>query len=53
MKSTFSLAQIFLISFAMRRTNFSDSITQGPRMKTGFFPPIVTLPIFSGCRFTK
>jgi len=35
----------------MRQTNFSDSITHGPRMKAGFFPPIVTLPTRNGFRF--
>jgi hypothetical protein len=35
----------------MRQTNFSDSITHGPRIKTARFPPIVTDPIFSGCGF--
>src|SRR5262249_23591513 len=29
------------------------SITHGPRMKTGRFPPIVTLPIFKVLRFKR
>jgi hypothetical protein len=28
----------------MRQTNFSDSITHGPRINTGVLPPMVTLP---------
>jgi hypothetical protein len=51
MKSTSSAEQTSAIFFAMRRTNFSDSITHGPRMKAGFFPPIVTLPTRNGFRF--
>jgi hypothetical protein len=38
---------------AMRQTNFSDSITHGPRIKTGRRPPIVTDPILSGLTFTE
>src|SRR5215210_5211541 len=33
---------------AMRQMNFSDSITHGPRMKSGFAPPSVQDPIFKG-----
>jgi len=53
MKSTFSPAQIRAIFLAIRQTNFSDSITHGPRINAGRFPPIVTDPIFSGLGFTK
>src|SRR5438105_11308910 len=45
MNGTFSTAHISPIRRAMRLTNFSDSITQGPRMKAGILPPRVTLPI--------
>jgi hypothetical protein len=51
MKSTSSEAHASAIFLAMRQTDFSDSITHGPRMKTGFFPPIVTLPTCNGFRF--
>jgi len=44
MKSTFSEAHASAIFLAMRRTNFSDSMTHGPRMKTGRLPPIDTFP---------
>jgi hypothetical protein len=44
MKSTFSAVQIPAIFFAIRHTNFSDSITHGPRMNTGRLPPMVTFP---------
>src|ERR1700687_6190875 len=33
---------------AICQTNFSDSITHGPRMKAGRFPPMVTLPTRKG-----
>src|SRR5437762_141768 len=33
---------------AICQTNFSDSITHGPRMNTGRFPPMVTLPTRKG-----
>ena len=36
---------------AIRLTNFSDSITQGPRIKAGRFPPSVTDSIASGFGF--
>src|SRR5205823_8847140 len=52
MKSTFSAAQISAIFFAVRRTNFSDSITHGPRMNTGRLPPMVTLPTRNGFVFS-
>src|SRR5213594_5138412 len=52
MKSTSSARQISAIFFAMRHTNFSDSITHGPRMNAGRFPPIVTLPTRNGFVFT-
>jgi hypothetical protein len=42
MKGAFSAAQILAIFSAIRRTNFSDSMTHGPRMKAGFPPPMVT-----------
>src|SRR5206468_7846790 len=51
MKSISSAAQISAIFFAIRRTNFSDSITHGPRMNTGRLPPIVTFPTRNGLRF--
>src|SRR6266576_1741706 len=53
MKSTSSSAQICAIFCAIRQTNFSDSITHGPRINAGRFPAIVTDPIFSGLGFTK
>src|SRR4029453_12885181 len=53
MKSISSAAQISAIFFAIRHTNFSDSITHGPRMNTGRLPPIVTLPILRGLAFIK
>src|SRR5947208_14468757 len=52
MKSTSSARQISAIFFAMRHTNFSDSITHGPRMNAGRFPAIVTLPTRNGFVFT-
>ena len=52
MKSTSSAEQISAIFFAIRHTNFSDSITHGPRMNAGRFPPIVTLPTRNGFVFT-
>ena len=51
MKATDSASQISLIRRAIRQTNFSDSITHGPRMKAGCFPPSVTFPILSGFDF--
>src|SRR6266446_1119209 len=51
MRSTFSDAQISEIFVAIRQTNFSDSITHGPRMNAGRFPPMETLPTFSGLAF--
>src|ERR1043166_9050008 len=53
MKSTPSDAHACAIFFAIRHTNFSDSITHGPRMNTGRLPPIVTLPILRGLAFIK
>jgi hypothetical protein len=47
-----SAAQISAIFFAMRQTNFSDSITHGPRINAGRCPPIVTLPMSNGFVFT-
>src|SRR5438552_7708448 len=44
MKTISSAAQISAIFFAIRRTNFSDSITHGPRMNTGRLRPMVILP---------
>src|SRR5207302_11506453 len=52
MKSIPSAAQISAIFFAIRRTNFSDSITHGPRMNTGRLPPMVTLPTRNGFIFS-
>jgi hypothetical protein len=51
MKGADSALQISAIRRAMRQTNFSDSITHGPKMKTGFPPPIVTERILSGFGF--
>jgi hypothetical protein len=48
MKSTFSEAHAAAIFFAIRRTNFSDSITHGPRMNAGVLPPIDTVPTRNG-----
>jgi hypothetical protein len=48
MKSTFSEAHASTIFFAMRQTNFSDSMTHGPRMNAGRFPPIDTFPTRNG-----
>ena len=42
MNGTDSAWQISAIRRAIRQTNFSDSITQGPRMKAGEPPPMVT-----------
>ena len=36
---------------AIRQINFSDSITQGPRMNAGAVPPMTTEPICSGFVF--
>src|SRR6266496_6714024 len=52
MKSTSADTQISAIFFAMRQTNFSDSITHGPRMKAGRLPPMVTLPTRNGFVFS-
>src|SRR5579862_1165866 len=35
----------------MRQTNFSDSMTHGPRMKSGSPPPSLQLPICNGFAF--
>jgi hypothetical protein len=32
----------------MRRANFSDSMTHGPRIKAGRLPPIETFPTRNG-----
>jgi len=48
MKSTSAVAQISAILLAMRQTNFSDSITHGPRINAGRLPPILTFPICNG-----
>ena len=48
MKSTSSAAHTWAILFAMRQTNFSDSMTQGPRMNTGCLPPIDTFATRNG-----
>jgi hypothetical protein len=48
MKSTSSEAHASAIFLAMRQTNFSDSMTHGPRMKTGRLPPIDTFPTRNG-----
>src|SRR6266478_5749523 len=46
-----SAAQIAAIFLAMRQTNFFDSITHGPRINAGRFPPMVTLPTRKGFAF--
>jgi hypothetical protein len=51
MNGTDSAWQISAIRLAMRQTNFSDSITQGPRIKAGRAPPMVTERILSGFSF--
>src|SRR4030095_13778348 len=51
MKSISSATQISAIFFAIRQTNFSDSITHGPRMNTGSLPPMTTLPTLRGLAF--
>ena len=51
MKETFYASQIFAIFCAIRRTNFSDSITHGPRINAGSRPPMVTERILSGVGF--
>jgi hypothetical protein len=48
MNGKFSAAQIAPIRCAIRLTNFSDSITHGPRISAGNFPPSVTGPMRSG-----
>ena len=48
-----SAAQISEIFRAIRQTNFSDSITHGPTMNAGSFPPMVTLPTRKGFAFTR
>src|SRR5205823_10088670 len=50
-RSTSSAAQIAAIFLAMRQTNFSDSITHGPRINGGRFPPMVTFPTRKGFAF--
>src|SRR5262252_738053 len=52
MKSTLSAAQTSATFLAMRQTNFSDSITHGPRINAGRLPPIMTLPTRNGFVFT-
>src|SRR4030095_8268087 len=51
MKGSFSAAQATATFCAIRLTNFSDSITHGPRRKAGVLPPRVTGPIFRGLSF--
>ena len=46
MNGTLSSPQISAIRRAIRQTNFSDSITHGPRMNAGDFPPIADVPDF-------
>jgi len=53
MKEAASAEQISAIFLAIRQTNFSDSMTHGPRINTGRFPPIVTLPILNGLDFNR
>src|SRR5438045_707429 len=53
MKGVDPAAQISATRRAIRQTNFSDSITHGPRMKAGRAPPMVTLPTLSGFGFTR
>src|SRR5438874_12547283 len=50
-RSISSAAQIAAIFLAMRQTNFSDSITHGPRINAGRFPPMVTFPTRNGFAF--
>lgn len=52
MKGNFSAAQTAATFWAIRLTNFSDSMTHGPRMKAGVFPPRATGPIVRGLGFT-
>ena len=52
MKGSFSAAQTRAIFRAIRRTNFSDSMTHGPRRKAGVLPPSMTGPIVRGFVFT-
>src|SRR5947208_17127011 len=52
MKGADSAAQISAMRRAIRQTNFSDSITHGPRINAGRRPPIVTEPILTGFGFT-
>ena len=52
MNCTDSSVQISEIRRAIRQTNFSDSITHGPRINAGRGPPMVTAPTFSGLIFT-
>src|SRR5207244_8185710 len=50
-RSTSSATQISAIFFAIRQTNFSDSMTHGPRINAGRFPPMVTFPRCKGFAF--
>jgi hypothetical protein len=52
MKPISSAAQISAIFFAIRQTNLSDSITQGPRINAGSLPPMTTLPTRNGFAFS-
>jgi hypothetical protein len=52
MNGTDSAWQISAIRRAIRQTNFSDSMTHGPRMNKGWPPPMVTERILRGFGFT-
>src|SRR5438067_648803 len=52
MNCAFLFSAISLSLRAMRQTNFSDSITHGPRINSGFAPPNVHAPIFNGLEAT-
>ena len=51
MKSTSSDAHAWAIFLAIRQTNFSDSMTHGPRINTGRLPPMVTFRTLSDLNF--
>jgi hypothetical protein len=54
MKSTSCEAHISAIFFAMRQTNFSDSMTHGPRIKAARLPPpMLTFRSLSDLVFTQ
>src|SRR5215216_5069730 len=53
MKSTSCEAHTSAIFLAMRQTNFSDSMTHGPRINAGRLPPMLTFRILSDLVFTE